>query len=388
MQPFRPLKNLANFNLQDYKSQMTTEMTNPLIGLRLKTLREGHNLNQEAMAQMLGIRDRQTVSAIENGERRAKPEELTILIDHFKLDSGYFTDPFRLVGEGKFSWRQSCSAPQALTSYQARAGRWLATYRALSSIDERPGSRERLSLRLSEYSSFEAAAAEGERISIEYRMGDVPARKLPSVMEDVFGILVLMVDMDEGISGAACRLPELDAVLVNRREPTGRRNFDLAHEFFHILTWDTMPPKEIELASEKSKSRIERLADNFASALLMPSRLLERYGEWRRLGEAELATRMRMVADHFEVSVKALYWRLVTLRLISVATKIAEMSPSTLDARQDLPPQFSKSFVRAIAEGIERGRLSTSRAAKLLEMSRELLRELFAVHAVPAPITV
>jgi hypothetical protein len=40
-------------------------------------------------------------------------------------------------------------------------------------------------------------------------------------------ILVLMVDPIDGVSGAACRLPELDVVLINRREVPGRRHFDL-----------------------------------------------------------------------------------------------------------------------------------------------------------------
>ena len=45
-------------------------------------------------------------------------------------------------------------------------------------------------------------------------MGEVPGERLVEVMEGALGILVLMVDAGEGISGAACRLPELDAVLI------------------------------------------------------------------------------------------------------------------------------------------------------------------------------
>ncbi len=73
-------------------------------------------------------------------------------------------------------------------------------------------------------------------------LGDAPATRLSEAMERKLGILVLMVDPDRDISGAACRLPELDAVLIARREVAGRRHFDLAHELFHILTWDAMPP--------------------------------------------------------------------------------------------------------------------------------------------------
>ena len=65
-------------------------------------------------------------------------------------------------------------------------------------------------------------------------------------MQQRMGILVLMVDALPGISGAASTLPDLDVALINRREPEGRRNFDLAHELFHLLTWKTMPPKWLD----------------------------------------------------------------------------------------------------------------------------------------------
>src|SRR6185437_5728100 len=178
-------------------------MTNPLIGLRVKALRDQHSLDQKALAGIIGVSNHQTVSAIESGERRVKPAEIEALLDYFKLDDDYFTDPFRLVGEGEFSWRQVAKTKFELEDYRRRAGRWLAMYRALSAAEGRPGPKERLSLRLWENSTFEAACAEGERLTVDYDMGDIPARKLTRVMEEDFGILVLMVEMEAGISGAA-----------------------------------------------------------------------------------------------------------------------------------------------------------------------------------------
>lgn len=364
-------------------------MTNPLIGIRLKALREAQGRNQDDIAKLLGLRDRQTVSALENGDRRAKPNELATLIDHFGLDDDYFTDPFRLVGEGQFSWRQSDCAPAALNIYRERAGKWLALYRALSSAEERPGPRERLSLRLSEHSTFEMAASEGERLTVTCSMGEIPARELSRVMEQDFGVLVLMVDMDDRMSGAACRLPEMDAVLVNRRENPGRRNFDLAHEFFHLLTWDTMPPKPVEDATRRGpSSRIEKLADNFAAALLMPRRLLEKFGQWVHLGVAERAARMRQVADHFQVSVTALHWRLVFLGFLNKNVEMLDIPAPAQTYLQDTPLAFSRTFLSVVSRGIETGRLSVSRAVKLLSLTREDFRDLLASHGVPAPITV
>jgi Zn-dependent peptidase ImmA (M78 family)/transcriptional regulator with XRE-family HTH domain len=361
---------------------------NPLIGLRLSALREQNRLSQSDMAKLLGLKSHQIVSTIEAGVRPMKADEMSALVKHFGITPDYLTDPFRLVGEGQFSWRQSQCSAAVLAAYQERAGTWLAAYRTLSDPLDRPGPRERLSLKLWEKSSFELAMAEGERLTVDYRMGDVPAARLPEVMEQDFGILVLMVDADSGISGAACRLPELDAVLVNRNESSGRRNFDLAHEFFHLLTWDTMPPGPVEEASENGGSRIEQLANVFASALLMPQRLLSRYGEWRRLGNSELGVRMREVADLFRVSVTALRWRLVALNLLNKASARVVVEPLSDTFRRDTPEAFSPLFMKVMSKAIEKGDISVGRLTKLLDVSRDRLRELFAAHAVRSPVTV
>lgn len=43
-------------------------------------------------------------------------------------------------------------------------------------------------------------------------------------------------------------------MLIARHEISGRRIFDLAHELFHILTWEAMPPKQFEEAVETASS--------------------------------------------------------------------------------------------------------------------------------------
>lgn len=361
---------------------------NPLVGLRLAALREERKLKQSDVARVIGVKSHQIVSKIESGERPMSGSEMAAIVDTYGITPDYLTDPFRLIGEGQFCWRQTHCSAEVLNSYQLQAGRWLAAYRALSRPEERPGPRERMSLRLWERSQYELAEAEGERFTVDYKMGDVPAKRLPEVMEKDFGILVLMVDSDERISGAACRLPELDAVLVNRNENPGRRNFDLAHEFFHLLTWDQMPPSEIEEVTESGGSRVERLANAFASALLMPKRVLARWGDWQKLGNAERATRMREVADFFRVSVSALHWRLVGLRLLFRNSEMLDVEAPSADYLADTPAAFSPTFMRVMSDAIDRGEISVARLAKLIQVPRHALRDLFTANNVAAPVTV
>jgi Zn-dependent peptidase ImmA (M78 family) len=214
--------------------------------------------------------------------------------------------------------------------------------------------------------------------------------RLAEVMERELGVLVLMVDAIEGVSGAACRLPELDVVLINRHEIAGRRHFDLAHELFHILTWDAMPPEHSEDASEMSKNRVEQLANNFASAVLMPLPVLDRFGDWSNVLAAELPARLNATAQELQVTSSALKWRLVALDRLKQAE--ARAIPDTAlrnNGREQLnevaPPLFSLPFMEVINLAIDAGRVSMRRAAGLLDLTLEDLGDLFAVHGLEPP---
>ena len=91
------------------------------------------------------------------------------------------------------------------------------------------------SLGLTRQSKIEDAMNAGERFTAEFRLGVVPANCLAEVMQKQLGILVLMVDAYQGISSAGCHLLEFYTVMIARGEAAGRRNFELAHELFHIL---------------------------------------------------------------------------------------------------------------------------------------------------------
>lgn len=231
----------------------------------------------------------------------------------------------------------------------------------------------------------------GERFVAEFELGDVPATRLVEVMERELGALVLMVDAFEGISGAACRLPELDAVLINRHEVAGRRHFDLGHELFHILTWDAMPPEHTEEARETGGNRVEQLANNFASAVLMPVPVLDRYGDWSEIPERDLPARLNAVADELLVTASALKWRLLALGRLKpmVARTISDAALRHNGRRADAtqpPLLFSKPFMEVIGLALGEGRVSARRAAGLLDLSLDDLTELFEAHGVDPPI--
>ena len=362
-------------------------MTGHVIGARIKAMRQQRGLSQDELARLFGFKDRQTVSAIETGVRTVTAAELLLAVEKLGVRLDYFTDPFRLDGEGRFSWRQSGVPREQLTEYEQTAGRWIGAYRALAAQTGREAPLMRRALGLTKASRFEDAMEAGERLAAEFALGPVPALRLASTMEAKLGILVLMVDAQEGISGAACRLPELDAVLIARGEVAGRRHFDLAHELFHILTWEAMPPEYVEEASDFGGNRVEQLANNFAAAVLMPSSALPAFDDWGRLDMDGLIARLNAVANELHVTSSALRWRLAALGRLTKSKARAIPEAALRNNGRDaearaMPALFSKPYVEVLALAMDRGHISVRRAASLVGLAIEDLEELFAVHGV------
>lgn len=352
------------------------------IAKRIKWFREQRGLTQDQLSAQLGFKDRQTLATLEAGERRVNPAELASAADVLGVDVNAFIDPFRLVGEGQFSFRADSSADEQIEAFADRAGRWIATYRELglqSGITVRPLSHK-LDLRLE--SSFEQAQASAEALWKQWRLGDVPADRLQDAISRELGVLVLYVDAPPGISGAASQVPGVQAIFVNRRESEGRRNYDLAHELFHILTWDAMPPERVEPQDIKPKkgNRAEQLANNFAAALLMPQPIMT--ARWQRRGDVEIADWVRVTAHALKVSAAALQWRLVNLKMLTKAA-MREFMNMNSERVTALPLLFSLAFIERVHEAVEAGRLSLRRAAKLLDLRVDAFAELCQSYGRP-----
>ena len=357
------------------------------IGIRIRAFRQRHGLSQDELAQSLGYNDRQTLSAIETGIRNIRAQELLLIAETLGVRFEFFTDPFRLDGEVRFSWRQKGVSTEVLDEYEIRASEWIGAYRTLAPKVGVNPPLIRPSLSLTKQSRFEDAMDAGERFVKEFDLGDVPSRSLADVMENELNVLVLMVNAEEHISSAACRLPELDTVLINRSDCLGQRNFGLAHELFHILTFEALPPNRVESSDETGGDRAEQLANSFAAAVLMPSSIVQQLKPWQDLGQNHLIDKLNRNAAELEVTSSALLWRLVSLGLISktAARSIPEASlhnNAEMLGEPATPPLFSKSFVEVLTKALNHGYLSTRRAATLVGVPVEELPEIMAAHGV------
>lgn len=362
------------------------------IGFRVRAAREAKGWTQDQLAELLRLENRQSVSDLENGKRSIKPDELVVLSDALDRDLDYFLEPFSVAGEAQFSWRVSPKVPEnALGEFEDRSSGLVGLLRWLREQQVSNTSALKRNLRLSQQSTFEMAQARAEQLGVELELGKIPAQTLLEKVEKQLDIPVLMVDPDAldigAISGATCHLEEMSCILINRRESEARRAYDLAHELFHALTWEAMPPERRETnLTEKSgtstRKRIEQLADNFAAALLMPSSSLN---EFIKPEQFSSAPHLREVAARLGVSNQALAWRLHTLGRIE-----EETCGQLLRARQSIPPLsvpklYSADFVRMLHEAIEKGRVSARKVIKALRLSLDQLTKIFLLYGLAAP---
>jgi Zn-dependent peptidase ImmA (M78 family)/transcriptional regulator with XRE-family HTH domain len=371
--------------MESYMTKTTTQKT---IGYRIKAAREAMSLTQVQLADALALNDRQSISDIEKGKRSIKPDELVLLTEILNKDVEFFLDPFCVAGEAQFSWRASRKiAEDSLNDFEINAGKLIGLLRWLRESEGAANPLKR-SLWLTKQSSFEDAQLSAESLVKKFNLGEVPANSLIDFVENKLDIPILFVDTIEtpdgdSISGAACHLQDFGVILVNRKESEARCYYDIAHELFHVLTWDAMKPDHQESNSFEERvrsNRIEQLADNFAAALLMPKSTLEKLITNNRSNDIEY---LASVATKLKVSPVALAWRLFNLKFINTDTleslKRVRIS-STISSKN-----LSLSFIKLLYDAIDHGRLSARKAAKAMSMDLTQLKNLFSEYSLATP---
>ena len=200
-----------------------------------------------------------------------------------------------------------------------------------------------------------------------------PELALLRVVEEICKIKVFHIAFEPSGS-AACTLDATfgAAILLNAKNVRRRRNFDLAHELFHLLTWKSFRRPGEESFTEASAHE-EKLATCFARNLLMPQEPL-RIAINSQLGSKTTLTfdDLFEVARQFDVSVDALLWQMsfVFNRPKGWVSENSEKLKGQIafwDQRQsDTLPLRPLRFDALAAEALRKGYISTGRYAEYL----------------------
>jgi Zn-dependent peptidase ImmA (M78 family)/DNA-binding XRE family transcriptional regulator len=282
---------------------------------RVVEARQSAGFSLAEAAKLLGFNNYQTLSAIERGNRNINANELSAMARLYGRNLDYFfekenpPDPIAL-------WRKSTDADERRVERQ-----FLSFLENYSSLENLLGLKRRWKGIQKSYDradflqrGFDLADRMGAEIAEYLRLGSRPASSLLNLLENDLRIKILHLPLDNGISGASVVDDRLGAgVLINANDVPWRRNFDLAHELFHIVTWSVFSRDEIGNGTTKTKP--EQFANAFASSLLLPrEQVLD------ALDEVTINNTIRWVdiidlAKDFQVSTDAIFWRLVNLKV-------------------------------------------------------------------------
>ena len=145
--------------------------------------------------------------------------------------------------------------------------------------------------------------------------------ELPHLIESVFGIDVAVRNLGEGIDGLSWCQGEFSLILVSNGVAWTRQRFTLAHELGHALAGDSQDVHvDLDVMAPSMRGReAEIRANAFAANFLMPSDVLNEYGE-SDVTEDLFVQLLRQ----FGVSPSALAYRLYSVGLIS-SSRCAEL---------------------------------------------------------------
>lgn len=124
--------------------------------------------------------------------------------------------------------------------------------------------------------------------------------------------------LSETFSGMCLKKDNLTFILVNSNHPRGKQHFTIAHELYHLFYQPNFKPHICNPGKTVGVDLNEKLADAFATELLMPSLgLVQMIPPEEKEKKSITVSTILKLENYFSVSHSALIIRLKSLKLIS-----------------------------------------------------------------------
>jgi Zn-dependent peptidase ImmA (M78 family)/transcriptional regulator with XRE-family HTH domain len=375
-----------------------------VLGRRLQEARKARGLTQQDAASDLGIA-RTTVTAIEQGERRVRPQELLRLSRLYgwavnELVRGRevaeeFATQFRAAIAQ--AGRHQTELVQAIQEFQRLCEDYLELERLCGAPLTRNYSSQYPIAGISPKEAAEdIASAERNRLGL----GDGPILRLREILENDVGLRIVHPRLPSPIAGMFAYTERLGGcIAINAVHPEERQRWSLGHEYSHFLTNRFRPEVSVMFAYERVPAS-ERFADAFAGAFLMPSNgLKRRFHELSRLRQGKITpAELCRLAHYYFVSVEALTRRLESLHLLPSGTwdrlrgsgfKVREAQTILgLEPHPRANHLLPLRYQYLAAEAYQRGNLTEGQLARFLRVdrveARRLVQALTNYHEVSA----
>jgi len=404
-----------------------------MLGRRLKVMREKRGLNQQAVAEALGI-PRTALTKIETATRSVSTLELAGFADMFGVaPASLLSDQDDTKEELFIALSRVLPELEESSSFAAAVRRIVVLCQEGVALKTLLGQRHKPDIPSYDVAVGTTADAiwQAETVAGEERrrlgLGNAPASNLASLFA-AEGIWIASAELPDDLSGLFVNHPEVGlAILVNDGHREVRRRFAFAHEYAHAL----FDRADIVSATRRANAStlVEKRANAFAAAFLMPAdgvleqlRQLDK-GHPSKLSQAifDVAnnsmsdTEVRpaagsqtitfqdvsFIARHFMVSYEAAAWRLRSLNRLShteaqslVALrdigrhylKLLDFGEVVDDAIRDAPrppweheAELRSHLIRLAMEAYRRQDISASRLRELAVMLSLPVEELVAL---------
>lgn len=361
------------------------------IGEKLKKARESLGLTLKEVASEMGFTNYQTLMSIEAGKREIKAWELVKLARIYYRDIDYFLEDEEPAKAPSVLWRKRSASPKA-SIYERRFLKYCENYKQIEEFVGTSTTRKfkPIQCKREDFLTFGFV----DRLAHSYHdmlgLGSRPACCIYRILDERFGVKILFLSMGKEGSGGSTVGDFGPAILINADDAPWRGNFDLAHEFFHIVTWGIFDPEEIFDSPEKGKSKVETWADAFAATLLLPQKeVLEGFKERIKNGKVSYFDCVEL-AREFEVSVDAFLWRLANLGTVKRRETERVLNDPALrklywqekSGEWKDAPKFSSRYVNMAFKCMQMGKISRGQFADYMEIDRQEISQFLSKYGL------
>jgi Zn-dependent peptidase ImmA (M78 family)/transcriptional regulator with XRE-family HTH domain len=354
---------------------LPTEGLSARIAARLKQAREDVGLTLAQASKDMGFENYQVLMNIEKGERAVKALELLAFAQIYVRSLDFFLSTAEPAPRPAVAWRERRDEARA-KQVEGKFLSYCEDYARLETFADGEPTQFRLECG-SKVNTYDVAVELGEDLGRRLELGSHPAHGLCAVLEE-HGVKIMVDELSEAGSAASTRGDFGAGILINWSSAPWRTNYDIAHELFHLLTWQQFPLAELTYPKGE-KSLADRFADAFASAFLLPEASVVKEFRDRTKGKDLTYLDCVSMASDFGVSRQALLWRLINLRLVTKDSGTKAMESDSLrhidrEVRREnrnSPVEWpTPRFVATAFKCLQLGRVSRARFAQLMGIQR------------------
>jgi Zn-dependent peptidase ImmA (M78 family) len=191
------------------------------------------------------------------------------------------------------------------------------------------------------------------------------------------GITCVKRPLESNISGATLKTNKVKVILVNSSKTLGHQNFTIAHELYHCLYDGNIVSRACKTERFSQGRGSERVADLFATLVLMPEEAIFNQLRLRKKLDMELTLAdIINLEQFFGVSRRAMCWRLEDLKLIkreqsknfcmNVIQSAISLGKNTDLYRQTNDKVIISDYVEKANEALQKNLITDSRYEEIL----------------------